>query len=201
MGGHSSGGSDNNVSGNEAVYTGGTTYSSKKTKTVNQEIADQNAANRESRKGLIEKIYDNSLLGRVTNAVSNSKFVQDTNFDRRMKFAKEKGLDTSKFSREFVLSKGFKRQLDGYGYSKQSVDMRDENSSQKSIEQPKVASQMDNTNVKSDMITAKGPTTAEMSSDEILLANKKKGRKDTILTSVTGVTDYPTLGKKKLLGV
>jgi len=34
FGGRSSGGSDNDVSGNEAVYTGGKTYSSKKTKTV-----------------------------------------------------------------------------------------------------------------------------------------------------------------------
>ena len=39
MGAASSGGSDNDVSGAEAVYTGGTTYSSRKTKTVNKSIA------------------------------------------------------------------------------------------------------------------------------------------------------------------
>jgi hypothetical protein len=72
--------------------------------------------------------------------------------------------------------------------------------SQKSIEQPKVAAQMDNTEVKSDLITAKGPTSVEMSADDILLQNKKKGRKRTILTSVTGVQGYPTLSKKTLLG-
>ena len=75
---------------------------------------------------------------------------------------------------------------------------------QKSVEQPKVKSQMDNTDVKSDLITADktAPTEAETteSADDILLKNKKKGRKKTILTSVTGVDDYPTLSKKTLLG-
>jgi len=61
---------------------------------------------------------------------------------------------------------------------------------QKSIEQPKVKSQMDNTDVKSDLINA----------DKISLANKRKGRKSTVLTSVTGVDAYPTLNKKTLLG-
>jgi len=201
MGGPSSGGSDNNVSGNEAVYTGGKTYSSKKTKTVNKEIADQNKANRDSRKGIAEKIFEKTLLGQVTNKVSNSKFVQDTNYKKRMKFAEDKGLDTSKFSRDFVLSKGFKNQLDGYGYSKTVGDTKDDSSSsQKSIEQPKVAAQMDNSDVKSDLITAKGPTSVEMSADDILLQNKRKGRKRTVLTSVTGVEGYPTLSKKTLLG-
>jgi len=61
---------------------------------------------------------------------------------------------------------------------------------QKSIEQPKVKSQMDNTDVKSDLINA----------DKISLDNKRKGRKSTVLTSVTGVDAYPTLNKKTLLG-
>ena len=120
FGGRSSGGSDNDVSGNEAVYSGGQTYSSRQTKSVNQNIADTNRANRESRKGIIQKIAENTLAGRVAKKVSGSKFVQDTNYEKRMKFAKDKGLDTSKFSRDFVLSKGFKTQLDGYGYSEPS---------------------------------------------------------------------------------
>ena len=61
---------------------------------------------------------------------------------------------------------------------------------QKSIEQPKVKSRMDNTDVKSDLINA----------DKISLDNKRKGRKSTVLTSVTGVDAYPTLNKKTLLG-
>ena len=71
---------------------------------------------------------------------------------------------------------------------------------QKSIEQPKVKSQMDNSEVKSDLITAEAPAVTEMTADEIALKNKRKGRKKTILTSVTGVNQYPTLSKKTLLG-
>ena len=102
---------------------------------------------------------------------------------------------------------------EAYGYN-QAAEKRDYNPrstlsnrgndrdgpSQKSIEQPKVAAQMDNTEVKSDLITAKGPTSVEMSADDILLQNKRKGRKRTVLTSVTGVEGYPTLSKKTLLG-
>ena len=75
----------------------------------------------------------------------------------------------------------------------------------KSDEQPKVASQMDNTGIKSDMITADktSPTTvelAQLSEEEKQKRIKRKGRRSTILTSVTGVDEYPTLGKKTLLG-
>ena len=74
--------------------------------------------------------------------------------------------------------------------------------SKKSVEQPKVASQMDNSDVKSDLITADktAPTNAEMTDDEVTIKNKRKGRKRTVLTSVTGVEGYPTLSKKTLLG-
>ena len=72
---------------------------------------------------------------------------------------------------------------------------------QKSAEQPKVASQMDNTGVKSDLITADktAPTDVEMTDDEYAIATKKKGRRRTVLTSVTGDTTKPTLSKKVLL--
>jgi len=74
---------------------------------------------------------------------------------------------------------------------------------QKSKEQPKVASQMDNTGVKSDLITADktAPTDVEMTDDEYNIATKKRGRKRTVLTSVTGDTTKPQLSKKTLLGV
>jgi hypothetical protein len=205
MGGHSSGGSDNNVSGNEAVYTGGETYSSKKTKTVNKEIADQNKANRDSRKGLAEKIFEKTLLGQVANKVSNSKFVQDSNYKRRVAFAKKSGkfTDTDLNSREFVLSSGFKNQLDGLGYSKKDARTGEGGPEEtKSIEQPKVASQMDNSDVKSDLIMADktAPTSVEMTQDEINVANKRGKKTKTILTSVVGDKSNATLSKKALLG-
>ena len=58
----------------------------------------------------------------------------------------------------------------------------------KSVEQPKVKSQMDNSDIKSKDIMA----------DK--LANNRKGRRRTIMTSVTGVDEYATLSKKSLLG-
>ena len=73
----------------------------------------------------------------------------------------------------------------------------------KSVEQPKVASQMDNTEVKSDLITADktAPTEVEMTQDEINVANKRGKKTKTILTSVSGDKSRTTLSKKVLLGV
>ena len=72
----------------------------------------------------------------------------------------------------------------------------------KSIEQPKVASQMDNSGVKSDLITADktAPTSVEMTQDEINVANKRGKKTKTILTSVVGDKSNATLSKKVLLG-
>ena len=72
--------------------------------------------------------------------------------------------------------------------------------STKSIEQPKTNSQMDNTEVKSNLITAKGPTDIEMTDDEKLIARKRGRKTKTILTSVTGDNTKATLSKKVLLG-
>ena len=82
-----------------------------------------------------------------------------------------------------------------------SSDRDGPDSNQKSIEQPKVASQMDNTGVKSKLIITDktSPTNVEMSEDERLIANKRKGRKPTMLTDIKEDTK-PTLSKKVLLG-
>jgi hypothetical protein len=78
----------------------------------------------------------------------------------------------------------------------------------KSIEQPKVKSQMDNTEVKSKNITADktAPTTTEMPTETELtedekLIKRKRGRKTkTILSSVTGDNTKATLSRRTLLG-
>ena len=95
---------------------------------------------------------------------------------------------------------------DAYGNTlsrESSLANRTRKQSQKSIEQPKVASQMDNTGVKSDLITADktAPTNVEMTDDEYNVATKKKGRRRTVLTSAAGDTSKATLSKKTLLGV
>lgn len=73
---------------------------------------------------------------------------------------------------------------------------------EKSTEQPKVASQMDNSEVKSDLITADktAPTDIEMTDDELLLQRKRGRKTKTILTSVVGDKSNATLSKKTLLG-
>lgn len=91
---------------------------------------------------------------------------------------------------------------DAYGNRLSSRDSQGSGSyidPNKSLAQPKVASQMDNSGVKSDLISAKGPTTAEMSEDENMINVKRRGRKVTTLTSLTG-SSQPTLTKKVLLG-
>lgn len=45
-----------------------------------------------------------------------------------------------------------------------------------------------------------GPTTAEMSADQIALANKRKGRRSTNVTAKTTLANNYTLSKKTLLG-
>jgi len=48
--------------------------------------------------------------------------------------------------------------------------------------------------------TIKGPTTTEMTADQILLANKRKGRKITNITGPKGLAKNVKLSKKTLLG-
>jgi len=67
----------------------------------------------------------------------------------------------------------------------------------KSEVQPKVASQM---NAIKPITTPDGPTSIEMTNEDQKLTTKRKGRKSTILTSVTGLDSSPTLSKKTLLG-
>jgi len=128
--------------------------------------------------------------------------IDKVNLNKRMKFANKTGVQIQGLSTEEILSKDFKAKLDAKGYTRKDprTGSNQGGDNQKSIEQPKVKSQMNNTDVKSDLITAKAPAITEMTADEIALKNKRKGRKKTILTSVTGVEDYATLGKKTLLG-
>lgn len=212
MGGHSSGGEDRQVSGAEAVASKGKlkTYSSmnidpKKGKTVNEQIAEQNRINRQSRKGFFKRYIENMPLGKL----SKSKWSKERNLKSRkawMKKNPDKFKDMSKYSDEFIGSEGFKTQIDALGYADRNrvIGERDyepllKKTSTKSTEQPKVDSQMDNSDVKSDMIVATGPTSSEIDDETIGTKIKRKGRKQTILTSVTGDNEKATLGKKTLL--
>jgi len=87
-----------------------------------------------------------------------------------------------------------------------SVDARtgkdNDRPNQKSIEQPKVKSQMNNSEIKSGLIVADkiAPTDVEMTAEEKLVARKRGKKTKTILSSVTGDNTKATLSKKTLLG-
>tara|TARA_R100000655_G_scaffold13809_1_gene31124 strand:+ start:702 stop:1316 length:615 start_codon:yes stop_codon:yes gene_type:complete len=204
MGGASSGGSDDQVSGAEAVATGGTTYSSRKTSTVNKQIAEQNKKNRESRRSPIAKIFDATLIGRTAKAISNSKFVQDNNYNRRVAFAKKSGkfTNTDLTNREFVLSSGFKTQLEGQGYLKEpgNVGGNDRDNNQPILTKTTYVEGVNaavTTPTKAEVDQA---TATTMSANENLLATNKKGRSQNILTSATGLGNNKLNIKKKTLG-
>ena len=200
MGAASSGGSDNQVSGAEAVYTGGTTYSSRQTKTVNKSIADQNRANRESRKSPVTKLFEASLVGKGAKAISESKFVRENNLKRRKAFATKKGLRVSDMSDDFILSSGFKNQLDGLGYSDEPGNVgggRDDNNNQPA--QPVIVKKnIGGTEVQT--TEAKLAEEKEEAEEYDVRKTKRRGRRQTILTSQRGASGNLILGKPSLLG-
>ena len=200
MGAASSGGSDNQVSGAEAVASQGkglnvSTYGSRKTKTVNQQIAEQNRKNQRSR----SSIFSRSLAATVASGITNSKFVRDNNYKRRVAFAKKTGKfkNTDLTSREFVLSKGFKTQLDALGYAKslRGPEGRPDNDAP-----PRVITK----NIGGTNVQMEAPTEAEVSQSSSTdttydaRKTKKKGRRMTILSKNLGNF---TLSKPTLLGV
>ena len=193
MGAASSGGSDDQVSGAEAVTIGGTTYGSRKFKDVNKQIAEQNKKNRKKR----GSIFDKSIAATVASGITNSKFVRDHNYKRRVAFAKKTGkFKNTPLTREFVLSTGFKRQLDALGYAKSLRGPE----GQPDKDPPRVETR----NVGGTNIQVEVPTEAEVSQSESTSTEydprktKRRGRRMTILTRNAGNF---TLSKPTLLGV
>jgi len=156
------------------------------------------------KKTAFERIGDNHP---VYQGVKNT--ADKLNLNKRMKFANKTGVNIQGLSTDEILSKDFKAKLDAKGYTRKDprTGGNDGGDNQKSIEQPKVASQMDNSDVKSDLITADktAPTTVEMANaeltdDERMLRVKRGKKTRTVLTDITGLKDQPTLSKRILLG-
>ena len=109
-------------------------------------------------------------------------------------FSREKIRHTDKYGnvtyKEVIMSKGNEDNYGGVPGAKSEV-------------QPKVASQMDNSGVKSKLITADktSPTSVEMNltEDQRMAKVKRKGRQQTLLTDLDE-NKKPTLSKKILLG-
>ena len=197
MGAASSGGSDNQVSGAEAVYTGGTTYSSRKTKNVNKQIAATNQKNRDDRRSPIAKIFSKTPLGSTLNKISNSKFVQDSNYKSRLRFAQKSGkFKDTPLTREFVLSKGFKNQLDGLGYSERNNTNNDNDRGGQDQPSKEITKNVGGKTIQTTEAKVAEDKKEATKYDERV--TKKKGRRKTMLTSKKGITktsaDY-SLGK------
>ena len=180
------GGPSSNSGGGPAGRTTAGTYGTKKDA---QKASRKNEFSSAAKK-VVDFVKGGGVIGALARGISDGvKNAKATSKDRKIN---DSLLGTSDYQ-------------GGVSRNRGSIDPRtgrDNNNqvTQKSIEQPKVKSQMNNTDVKSDLITAEAPAITEMTADEIALKNKRKGRKKTILTSVTGVDDYPTLSKKTLLG-
>ena len=138
---------------------------------------------------------------KVTRDFYTDKVLGSKNFKDQTKteFLTMSATDQEKQYKEYIDNRTSGR-TDAYG-NDISRDGRT-GESKKSIEQPKVSSQMDNTEVKSNLITADktAPTSIEMTQDEIKVANKRGKKTKTVLTSITGDNTKATLSKKALLG-
>ena len=150
----------------------------------------------EVKKSPVEKVVDFVKGGGVVGAVARTI---NKNYQSKNKTSKSGDVYEGE-------AYGYNQAAEKKDYNPKSTlanrDNRNDRPSQKSVEQPKVAAQMDNSDVKSDLVNADvtSPTYVEMNQEEDLLTRKKRGRKQTILTSVTGDTTKPQLSKKTLLG-
>ena len=125
----------------------------------------------------------------VTGAIKKSKTKKEANV--------EMGLGTDRMS-NYSIGQGGTRKEGGDN----DIPTMTTITNKKSIEQPKVKSQLSNTEIKSGLIVADkiAPTEVEMTAEEKLVARKRGKKTKTILSSVTGDNSKATLSKKTLLG-
>jgi len=154
------------------------------------------------KKTAFERIGDNHP---VYQGVKN--FADKANLNRRMKFANKTGVNLQGLSTEEILSDDFKSKLEAKGYKTSSNANigGDDNRSADRNNQPKLEIGKFPQPDEGDVVTTLPyePSDGDdenLTAEEIALKNKRKGRKRTVLTSVTGDTSKATLGKKTLLG-
>ena len=141
------------------------------------------------------------------NAIDNS------NLNKRMKFANKNNINIQGLSTEQILSKDFKSKLEEKGYAKGAGNTGGNNNRDDNNNQTVLATNTEATKqvASSGVVTNNkviAPTNAEvtqaqstdMSADQILLANKKKGRSETILNQAQGLGNSTANTTKKTLG-
>ena len=154
------------------------------------------------KRNVISRLIINSPTGTVV-----GDFADNHNYKRRLKFAEKNNLNLISKSKEYLMSPAAKSYLDEFGYADTLKDKTGINNNTRDRDS-------DNQN-KPDLKIGKFPTPPggdavpiepsygdeeNLTAEEIALKNKRKGRKRTVLTSVTGDTSEATLGKKTLLG-
>ena len=150
------------------------------------------------KKNILDKYVDNNPLLQGVKNLSDK-----VNLNKRMKFANEQGINIQGLSTEEILSKDFKSQLEAKGYSQGAGDNNnrdnDRNDNQP-ISEANISEQEMNEEEVTDTSEPSYGDEENLTAEEIKLRNKRKGRKNTVLTSVSGDTSDATLGKKTLLG-
>jgi putative component of toxin-antitoxin plasmid stabilization module len=151
------------------------------------------------KKSVFERIGDNHP---VYQGVKN--FADKANLNRRMKFANKTGVNLQGLSTEEILSDDFKSKLEAKGYktsSNANIGGDDNRSADRNNQKTLSATTMPvETTTEAEAVEPSYEDEEKLTAEEIALRNKRKGRKRTVLTSVTGDTSKATLGKKTLLG-
>ena len=151
------------------------------------------------KKNIFDEIVDHHpLLQGIKNVTDRH------NLNKRMKFANKNKINIQGMSTEQILSKDFKSQLEAKGYAKGAGENNRDRDNNRNNNQPTLEANISEQGMNEEADTATSETSygdeENLTAEEIKLRNKRKGRKKTVLTSVTGDTSEATLGKKTLLG-
>ena len=158
------------------------------------------------KKNIVERYVDNNPIIQTVKNVGDKM-----NLNRRMKFANKNNINLQGLSTEEILSKDFKSKLDEKGYTREvptgGNDNRDNNNQTVLATNTEATKQVASSGVVTNNEVI-APTNAEvtqaqstdMSADQILLANNKKGRKQTILNNPDGLGSSTANTTKKTLG-
>ena len=157
------------------------------------------------KRNIIERVIINSPTGTAI-----GDFADNHNYKRRLKFAEKNNLNLISKSKEYLMSPAAKSYLDEFGYADTLKDKtgindntrdRDSDNQNQPTLKPGIFPQPGEGDVTPTLPYEPSDGDEEnLTEEEIALRNKRKGRKRTVLTSVTGDTSKATLGKKTLLG-
>jgi hypothetical protein len=168
-------------------------------------------ANRHKKKSVISRIIESSPTIKVIKAIGEglAEGAKEHNLARRKKHIQKHNTSVPPSERinmtdeEIVSKEGLETLRKETGYTTAAdvgKNNKDGPANEKSIVQPKVTSQMDNTEVKSKLIIADktAPTDVEMTDVDRMLKVKRGKKTKTVLTQ--DLNETPKLSKNVLLG-